>query len=471
MMRSLRFRLFFSILLPVIIIVPFVAVGLSYLLQTQVLLVGISNELIRQAVLVANISGTSEKIFQDSSEAKAFVNRIGPNLTAKLMLLDPSGHLIVSSDPLDSYLVGTVYEMPDFQQVMASQSKADVTYNNSQITKVTVPVVNSSGQLLGFVRLTNPLAGIYSRSELLSQVTFYVVIGGILAALVMGWLLARDLERPLKKTILAVNELADGKHPLETIKEEGPEEIRQLIRAFNVLAGRLKKSEETRHHFLANIVHELGRPLGALLSALQALRGGADQQKELRQDMLEGMEEEVVVLRRLLDDLAHLDAGFGQTEIHPQLISISDWLPPILSTWGEAAVRKNIDWQISVPSNLPPVEVDPNRLAQALGNLVNNAIQYTPSGGNVSVSAVFEDGNLRLSVADTGPGITEEDRKNLFQPFFRGKAAKRFSAGMGLGLTIARDLAEAQGGRLALVSSPGKGSRFYIDFPVSGSDR
>ena len=294
-MRSLRFRLFFSILLPVIIIVPFVALGLSYLLQTQVLLVGISNELIRQAVLVADISGTSQQIFTDSNEAQAFVNRVGPNLTAKLMLLDPTGHLIVSSDPQDSYLVGTVYEMPDFQQVLASQSKADVTYNNSQITKVTVPVVSSTGQLLGFVRLANPLAGIYSRSELFSQVTLYVVIGGILAGLIMGWLLARDLERPLRKTVSAVNELSDGQHPLEMIKEDGPQEIRQLIRAFNEMVERLKKSEETRRHFLANIVHELGRPLGAMLSALQALRGGADQQIELRQDLLAGMEGEVML--------------------------------------------------------------------------------------------------------------------------------------------------------------------------------
>ena len=300
-MRTLRFRILISILLPVLIIVPVVAVGLSYLLQTQVLVASISNELIRQAVLVADMSSDSIEIWQNSSQAKTFVEHISPRLTAKLMLLDPTGHLIVSSDPHDAQLVGTVYEMPDLNHLLAMQTPAEVTYNQSQIADVTVPVVNPTGKLIGFVRLTNPLASIYARSEQLKQVTLYVVIGGVVAGLLLGLLLARDLERPLKKTSSAVYELASGQHPLEIMHEEGPEEVRRLIRAFNVLVERLKSSEETRRRLLANMVHELGRPLGAMLSALQALRSGADQQVDLRHELLEGMEGEVVLLQRLLD--------------------------------------------------------------------------------------------------------------------------------------------------------------------------
>jgi len=465
-MRTLRFRILLSILLPVVIIVPVVAVGLSYLLQTQVLVASISNELIRQAVLVADMSSASTQIWQDSSQAKTFVERIGPRLTAKLMLLDPTGHLIVSSDPGDSKLVGTVYEMPDLNRVLAMQTPAMITYNQSQISDVTVPVVTSSGELIGFVRLTNPLASIYARSAQLGQVTLYVVIGGVLAGLLLGWLLARDLERPLKKTSSAVYELASGQHPLETMREEGPEEVRRLIRAFNVLVERLKGSEETRRRLLANMVHELGRPLGALLSALQALRGGADQQVALRGELLEGMEGEVVLLQRLLDDLTHLDQGFGQTELHLQPICLSDWLPPALSTWGKAALDKKLDWQVDVPTDLPEVRCDPDRLGQALGNLVSNAIRYTQPGGRVQVSATRDQGQIKINVEDSGPGISLEEQKRIFQPFYRGKAARRFSDGMGLGLPIARDLVEALGGELQLESVMGKGSRFSIDLPV-----
>jgi two-component system, OmpR family, sensor histidine kinase BaeS len=468
MMRTLRFRILLSILLPVVIIVPVVALGLSYLLQTQVLVASISNELIRQAVLVADMSSASGEVWQDSNQAKSFVDHIGPRLTAKLMLLDPTGHLIVSSDPKDAHLVGTVYEMPDLNRLLAMQTPAEVTYNQSQISDVTVPVVSASGQLIGFVRLTNPLASIYARSEQLGQATLFVVIGGILAGLLLGWLLARDLERPLKKTSSAVYELASGQHPLETMHEEGPEEVRRLIRAFNVLVERLKSSEETRHRLLANMVHELGRPLGAFLSALQALRAGADQQADLRGELLEGMEGEVVLLQRLLDDLTHLDQGIGQTELHLQAISLSEWLPPALSTWGEAAQHKQLEWQVNIPAGLPEVSGDPDRLGQALGNLVSNAIRYTPPGGRVQVSAAQEDGHVKICVEDNGPGISQEEQSRIFQPFYRGKAARRFSDGMGLGLPIAQDLIEAQGGELRLDSTIGKGSRFTIDLPQQG---
>ena len=464
-MRTLRFRILLSILLPVVIIVPVVAIGLSYLLQTQVLVASISNELIRQAVLVADMSTASSQIWQDSNQARNFVERIGPRLTAKLMLLDPAGHLIVSSDPGDAQLVGTVYEMPDLTRLLAMQTPAEVTYNQSQISDVTVPVVSASGGLIGFVRLTNPLADIYARSAQLGQVTLYVVIGGILAGLLLGWLLARDLERPLKKTSNAVYELASGQHALESMDEEGPEEVRRLIRAFNVLVERLKRSEETRLRLLANMVHELGRPLGALLSALQALRSGADQQVDLRRELLEGMEGEVVLLQRLLDDLTHLDQGIGQTELHMQPICLSEWLPPALSTWGKAALDKKIDWQVAIPSGLAEVNGDPDRLGQALGNLVSNAIRYTPAGGRVLVSAAQEDGHVVISIEDSGPGISMEEQSHIFQPFYRGKAARRFSDGMGLGLPIARDLVEAQGGKLQLISTLGKGSCFTIVLP------
>jgi two-component system, OmpR family, sensor histidine kinase BaeS len=464
-MRTLRFRILLSILLPVVIIVPVVAVGLSYLLETQVLVANISNELIRQAVLVADMTSSSAQIWQDSSQAKTFVTRISPRLTAQLMLLDPTGHLLVSSDPKDAQLVGTVYEMPDLNRLLAMQTPVQVNYNQSQIADVTVPVVSSSGQLIGFVRLTNPLASIYARSEQLGQVTLYVVIGGVLAGLLLGWLLARDLERPLKKASSAVYELASGQHALETMHEEGPEEVRRLIRAFNVLVERLKSSEETRRRLLANMVHELGRPLGALLSALQALRGGADRQADLRGELLEGMEGEVVTLQRLLDDLTHLDQGIGQTELHLQPICLSEWLLPALSTWGKAALDKKLDWQVTIPADLPEVNGDPDRLGQALGNLVSNAIRYTPPGGKVLVSAAQGQGHVQISVEDNGPGISPEEQIRIFQPFYRGKAARRFSDGMGLGLPIARDLVEAHGGKLHLESDTGKGSRFVIELP------
>lgn len=465
-MRTLRARLFLSILLPLLVIVPVVALMLSYLLQTQVLVANIANEVIRQAVLVADISSTSIEVFQNPDLAQAFVARLGPRLTAKLMLLDPTGRLIVSSDPNDAVLVGKVYEMPDLQRMLEMETPVDVSYKGTQIADVTVPVVTTTGRVIGFVRLTNPLANVYVRSERLRQVTLYVSIGGILAGLALGWLLARDLERPLRKTSSAVYSLAGGQQPLEQLKEEGPEEIRRLVHAFNVLVERLKTSEESRQRLLANMVHELGRPLGALLSALQALRGGAEHQTALRSELLSGMEGEVVVLQHLLDDLAHLDQETSQINLQRQALRPSEWLPLALRTWEQAALEKDQEWQVDIPSDLPEIQADPDRLSQALGNLVSNAIHYTPPKGLVRISANSGPENLSIIVQDSGPGIASDEQAQVFQPFYRGKASRRFSDGMGLGLTIARDLVQAHGGTLTLESTPGQGACFEITLPL-----
>jgi len=293
-----------------------------------------------------------------------------------------------------------------------------------------------------------------------------VAAGGILGGLVVGWLLARSLERPLKKTSLAVYGLANGQLPLSPLNEEGPEEVKVLVRAFNTLMERLRASEETRKRLLANTVHELGRPLGALLSALQALRGGADEQTDLRKELLGGMESEVVVLQHLLEDLAHLEQGVSPLNLNRQTIQVSEWLPMLLRTWNEAALEKKLAWEQNIPSDLPAVSFDPDRIAQALGNLLSNAIRYTPAGGKVRVSASIEEPRLVILVQDTGPGISTDEQAHIFQPLYRGKAAKRFSEGMGLGLPIARDLVQAHNGELTVQSSPGQGSQFTIHLPL-----
>jgi two-component system sensor histidine kinase BaeS len=109
---------------------------------------------------------------------------------------------------------------------------------------------------------------------------------------------------------------------------------------------------------------------------------------------------------------------------------------------------------------------DPDRIAQALGNLLSNAIRYTPSGGKVRVSASREGQTLVFLVQDSGPGISPEEQENIFQPLYRGKAAKRFSEGMGLGLPIARDLVQAHNGSISIQSAPGQGSQFKVSFPL-----
>jgi signal transduction histidine kinase len=264
----------------------------------------------------------------------------------------------------------------------------------------------------------------------------------------------------------AINDLAYGNRQAQ-VAERGPEEIQLLAQAFNFLTERLNSLEKARRQLLANLVHELGRPLGALRSAIQALASGAGRDPQLLQDLTTGMDDEAARLQHLLEDLAHLhDQVLGNLELEFQDITLSEWLPKVVRPWQEAAYEKHLIWQTDIPTDLPVISADPTRLASVVENLVGNAIKYTPSGGTVSVSAGVEATEVFIQVNDTGLGITSDEQEKIFEPFYRGNQGRRFKEGMGLGLSIARDLVDAHGGKLTLDSIPGQGSRFTIHLPL-----
>jgi two-component system sensor histidine kinase BaeS len=468
-MNTLRTRLILSHLLPTLIIIPLMGIALVYVLETQVLLVSLANELEGQAVLVAEMANEQAGIWHNPAQAGAFVSRMSPHLTARVMLLDSRGYLLASSDPGDASRSGQLFELPGLTNALAGETKVRVDYRQvlyAEVADVLVPVVGQDRQVMGIVRLTHQLAGIYERFLRLRYFILGVLVGGLLLGAAVGWVLALNLERPLRQVTQAVYDLVSGERST-WLPERGPEEIRLLLHAVNTLVERLGALERARRQLLANLVHELGRPLGALRSATQALLGGADQDTALRQELLVSMDGEVGRLQRLLEDLAHLhDQVLGALELDRRLIPLNDWLRSVLAPWREAAQDKGLNWEVTVPTDLPALEFDPDRLAQAVSNLLSNAIKYTPPGGSVAVGAGLEDGAAWIQVSDTGPGIWPEEQAGIFTPFYRGRSAGRFPQGMGLGLTIARDLVVAHGGRLEVDSTPGQGSRFTIWLPL-----
>ncbi|HEY9087753.1 MAG TPA: ATP-binding protein [Anaerolineaceae bacterium] len=465
-MYSLRTRLILSHIFPILVILPLIGGIFLYLLQSQVYLANAASELDRQAVVISDIAGGYAEIWRDPERSQAFVENLSLNLAARVQLMDGAGRLIASSDPEDENRVGQVIFTPNYEQYLSGGKHAVVTYRDNTIQDVTVPVINILGQLAGFVRLENPLASVSARYAELRRSTLGILAGGLILGVVLGWLLAYDLEKPLRSTTQAVYELGSGRK-LTPLKEQGPEEMRMLQRSFNGLVERLRTLEESRRRLLANLVHELGRPLGAMQSAVTALAGGADEDAQLRRELLGGMNDEVHRMRSLVDDLAQLyEQVLGSLELDLRSTDLNDWLARVIAPWREAALDKKLEWRAEIAAGLPTLAIDPDRLAQALGNLLSNAVRYTPEGGLVSVSAESATDGVRIHVSDTGPGIQAEERERIFTPFYRGSAVRRFSDGMGIGLTIAQDLVKAHGGSLQLDSQPGKGSRFTIFLPA-----
>lgn len=467
-MRSLRSRLILSHLLPLLIIVPLVGIALIYILETQVVLTNLSAELARQANLTAEIAGDHPNIWQNTEQAQIFVARFSAHYQSNVMLLDVEGKILASSTTDDGDTIGQSLEIPPV--VLEGDDSVRINYSQSlhtEIAEVLVPVVDTEQRVIGLIRLTHQLASVQEQFWRLRYIIVGVLVAELLLGALIGLVLALDLERSLRRVTEAISGVATGRQ-WTTLPEQGPDEIRLLLRAFNTLIERLRMLEDARRRLLANVVHEVGRPIGALQSAIQALLNGADQEVELRQELLEGMEAEVQRMHPLLDNLAKLhDQVLGTLELNYRPVNLREWLARTLVPWREAAQAKGLQWQAAIPTTLPTVEIDPDRLAQALGNLLSNAVKYTPPQGIVSLTVGVEPDELWLQVADTGPGIVEDERARIFEPFYRSRFGPRFPQGMGLGLTIARELVIAHNGRLEVESTPNEGSRFTIRLPLS----
>jgi two-component system sensor histidine kinase BaeS len=466
---GMRARFVLSHILPLLIITPFMGFALIYILETQVLLNNITNELTAQALLLTQLTIDEPEVWVQPQQAQLLIARIDPLLSARIMLLDTKGYLLASSDPADDPRLHHLIEIYGFQKVKSGEISVHTTYRpgaGNEIADVFAPVLAGDGHLLGVVRLTYNLSVVYDRFLKVRSLIIGTLAAGLLLGGVFGWGLALNLERPVQRLTAAVSQLAEGKQ-IELIPEHGPQEIRTLVGAYNSLVERLLSMEKSRKQLLSNLVHELGRPLGAISSAIQALQAGADQDPSLRSELLGGMTDEVHHLQRLLEDLAHLhDQLLGHLELNPQLLSLSEWLPRLLAPWREAAQAQRLHWEVELPESMPTLEVDADRLGQAVGNLLSNAIKYTPMGGKVTVSAGFTEDEVWIKVGDTGPGIPFEEQGKIFNPFYRGQQRRRFPQGMGLGLSIARDLVTAHGGHLDLESTPGQGSQFTIHLPI-----
>jgi len=473
MFRSLRNRLILSHILPLVIIIPLMAVGLAYVLETQVLMPRLAQNLVGDARLLSEISRTEYNLWGNPVLFERMLSRIQLDPALRVMFLSPEGILLYSTEASDQSYIGQVLNISGFELARSGNEVVLTNYQNLRLHDVVLdvlsPVARSDGPVLGIVRVTYYIDSVYELFWQMRQLIIIILGGGLLLGIGIGLGLALSINRPVQKVTSALYEVAAGTRS-EPLPERGPSELREQARAVNHLVARLHSLEQARRQMLANLVHELGRPLGALRSAIHALSKGAAQDAQLLQDLTVGMDEETIHLQHVVEELTHLHGqDLGALELQREELQLITWLPQILSPWGIAAKEKHLKWAVNLPPSLPTVLADPMRLAQVIGNLTDNAIKYTPPGHQVTITAGQEAGQAWISVADTGPGIPPEEQTAIFTPFYRGGHGRRIKQGLGLGLSIARDLAEAHGGKITLESTTGQGSRFTVWLPLSFS--
>lgn len=235
----------------------------------------------------------------------------------------------------------------------------------------------------------------------------------------------------------------------------------------------LTRLEQLRRELLVDVSHELRTPLTSIQGFVEALRDGIVEDEETRERYLATIHEEVVRLSRLIRDLLDLSlmqAGHTAWALAP--VDVGAVVKRVASRLSPEANAKGITIALSVSTSLTPVLANEGRIEQAVENLLSNAVNFTPAGGQIEVAATEQGAEVKVSVRDTGPGIPAEDLPRIWERFYRvEKSRARLHGGAGLGLAIVKHIVEAHGGTVAVESRPGAGSVFSFTLPASGPRR
>lgn len=328
--------------------------------------------------------------------------------------------------------------------------------------------IQAEGRTVGLLLVSSPgwMALSASGQAFLDDLLAALVRAGLLAALLaalMGVVVARSLAAPLGRLAEAARRMSRGDRS-QRVSAEGPAEVADVAIAFNEMADGLSRSEALRGQMVADIAHELRTPLSVVQGNLRAM---LDDVYPLEKAEIATVYEASRRLERLVDDLRELaHAEAGQLRLHPRPTDLGPLVRLVVDMAGGLGRERGVT-VAAVGDGASQVMADPDRVVQVLSNLLTNAVRHAPDGSEVLVTRETIPGAVRVSVRDSGPGMSAEEREHAFDRFWRADAARsRDRGGSGLGLAVARHLVEAQGGAIGVESTPGRGSCFWFTLPT-----
>ncbi len=326
-------------------------------------------------------------------------------------------------------------------------------------------VVRLSKVRVGALVVAEPESALRSRwLQLAWELALAFGIGIPVAGILVVYF-SRRITRPLDALTAAADEIAGGHYAVALPERTGGSEVERLSARFGEMAAKLAESEQLSRNFLMSVSHELRTPLTAIRGHVAALREGVLDEEAARRRSLEVIAEEAMRLERLVGDvldLAKLDAR--RFAVLHEEVDMRALCERAYATFAEEARGRGIDYELKLGEGAVLV-TDGDRVLQIVTNLLANALHWTPPGGKVDLQLGGQDGEVTVAVADSGPGIAPQEQERIFRPFWSGDGG-----GTGLGLTIARELALALGGRLELHTKLGRGSRFVLVLPVKAAE-
>jgi histidine kinase len=327
-----------------------------------------------------------------------------------------------------------------------------------------------------------------SFTQTVNEVLLVAASLALVTAVLISTFVTRRIVKPIQEMKAASQRIANGRYD-ERVQVNGEDELAELGRSFNRMAHELAQTELRRRQLIGDVAHELRTPLSSIKSVMEGLQDGV---LESEPETFANVEREVNRLQRLVRDLEELSkAEAGQIQLEMERLNPAELVETAVARLHPQFADKQVSFETLIPPDLPTITADPARLTQVLLNLLGNALQYTPSGGQVTVQCSVTSNQspvkrehrlpntvreavaqrhhcLLITVTDTGVGLATDQLPHIFERFYRvDKSRSRAGGGSGIGLTISKHLVEAHNGRLT-ATSPGlnQGSTFTITLPV-----
>jgi two-component system sensor histidine kinase BaeS len=385
----------------------------------------------------------------------------------ELVLLDPAGNVRSFGEPgAEAFLDNLGIDVEAVQAGHPQFLTSEATNGGGSLVTLVHPFAPVQGRAVGstILLVLARETPVIDWARIVQPLLLILLAAAGLAAL-LARLLSRSLVRWLDRLSAAARRIASGDTGVR-VPEGGDDELLALSHSFNDMADRLEEGRSREREFLMSVGHDLRTPLTTIGGYAEALEDGEPSAAEIRR-IGSVLGAETGRLRRLVDDLmllARLEAR--EFTLTPEPVDVAAHLREVVDGFGPRARRARVRLDVHVePTGVRMI--DPDRLAQIVANLLENALRYTPEAGVVRVSAGAEEGQIRLEVGDSGPGIDPDDLPYAFEKFYVARRYRRIRPeGSGLGLTIVRQLTQAMGGEVSLASTVGQGTTVTVIVPA-----
>ncbi len=349
--------------------------------------------------------------------------------------------------------------------LQGQESSGSTAVAGLPVVYAAVPI-RSGDQIVGAAYLALPLVELADQLRHIRLFIGWTILGTLLWAALVSVLLAQRIAGPIQEMRTATMRMAAGQLT-ERVPARTADELGDLARSLNYMAAELERLDATRREFVADASHELRTPVANLAVAVEALRASVPASSAETTALLDAVEREVERLRTLVGNLLDLSSvESGRLQLHLVPTDIAQVTGQVVESFRARAARQRVSLEQRGPASGLSAHADPDRTAQVLSNLLDNALKFTPEGGRVIIGVSQQRSAIALRVEDTGPGIPADDLPHIFDRFFKTDRSRSGQKGAGLGLAIARGLVVAQGGEITVENRPEGGARFVVTIPA-----